>query len=151
MTMLATMTAPLALAPSAAAGAVLLGWNAPSKTRVGSSFPLRLSIEADQPLRMLSLTIGFDPRCLEVRRVMTGKPADADSKEVPLRGALASSGQLALALTPLAAGTLATIHLRAIGESPASFMQILAVRAVDAVGVEVPVAVPGVVPILILP
>lgn len=150
--MLAAVAAPAAFAPAAAAaGATLLSWNAPSKTRVGSSFSLRLNIEAAEPLRMLSLTIGFDPRYLEARRVMAGNPTDAGSKIVPLDAALAAGGQIALALAPPAAGTVATINFRAIGETPASPMQILAVRAIDATGADVPVALPGVAPILILP
>ena len=152
ITIFAGVLAIFRCGPASAASSALLGWNAPSKSRVGSSFTLRLTVESALPLHMLSLTLGFDQQSVEVLRVAAGDAVEAGGSPSSFSSTVDADGRIVLIASRVAApGRLATITFRAVNEAPVSLLQIQAVRAVDAAGQEVAIAVPGVARFLINP
>lgn len=130
--------APLAtsIGPGAPSSSLALRWEGPREVRLREEFKVDLIIEPSDALQAVPVVIGFDPQVLRVERVEEGAAmSTGGSRATTSHRVDAANGQVfaSVVRTSPAAdsrpGTLLSLILRPIRESPSTTLNLLNVQA----------------------
>lgn len=137
--------------------AAQINWKGPASSRVGSNFTLQLTMQSDEPVRSLPVTLGFDSQVLQVVRVTEGdflKQGGAQtefSHQVDPKGQILMTGSSSGDGGGSALGAVATVTFRSLKAADASDIQVLSAAPVGASGRAVNVASPAVQTVRVQP
>lgn len=132
-----------AAAPASGAPHAFLAWTGPTQFKVGDQFDAQLVMESQQPVASLSMSIGFDPRVLQVVGIAEhdffkkgGMPTTFSSEvdqggKILVKAARVGDGAMQGATGP---GVVANVSFRAIAPSPATRVQLVSMTPVDVAG-----------------
>jgi general secretion pathway protein D len=135
--------------PAAPLNLAHVNWKGPAQSRVGSNFSVQLTMQSDEPIGSLPITVGFDSKVLEVVRVVEGdflKQGGAQavfSNQVDPKGQILMTGTRSGGEGGAAAGTVATVTFRSLTASEGSNIEVLAAAPVGASGRVVNIALPA--------
>ncbi len=134
-----------------AAAAAKAQWRGPAQSRVGSNFTVQLSMQSDEQIGSLPVTVGFDSNVLQVVRVAEGNFLKQGGAQTEFSSEIDPKGQILLKSARTggagggggAAGTFAAITFRTLAPAEASSIEVLSMAPVSAAGRAVNVTLPA--------
>ncbi len=113
----------------------VLSWQGPPQLKVGDNFTAQLIMSADQPLISAPLSIGFDPRAIQVVSVVEGDFLRQGGAQTSFNSRIDPAGQVIIAASratdtgATAPGAVVTLNLKVIGAPSAETrLQLLAIN-----------------------
>ena len=124
-------------APGAPVGGAALSWQGPTQLKVGDSFAVQLTMQADQPVVSIPMAVGFDPRILQVVSVLEGEFLKQGGAQTSFTSRVDPNGQILMTGTragdsgATALGSVATINLRVVAApTPETRLQLLTISPI---------------------
>ena len=124
-------------APGAPVGGAVLGWQGPTQLKVGDSFAVQLTMQADQPVVSIPMAVGFDPRMLQVVSVTEGDFLKQGGAQTSFTSRVDPNGQILMTGTragdsgATALGSVATVNLRVVAApTPETRLQLLTISPI---------------------
>ena len=124
-------------APGAPVGGAALGWQGPTQLKVGDSFAVQLTMQADQPVVSIPMAVGFDPRMLQVVSVTEGDFLKQGGAQTSFTSRVDPNGQILMTGTragdsgATALGSVATVNLRVVAApTPETRLQLLTISPI---------------------
>jgi len=151
--------APISIAETtdtgAVAGATQLRWEGPTQVKAGDSFALQLSMQSEQPVTAMPMSVGFDPRALQVLNVMEGGLLKQGGAQTTFSHRTEGSGRVVLSVSrsggsgATGPGVLATFAMKALASAAVGETRVQIVAAApqgtDGRGLVMPLPGPHVV------
>ncbi|UXH76058.1 secretin N-terminal domain-containing protein [Roseateles amylovorans] len=113
----------------------VLTWQGPTQLKVGDNFTAQLIMSADQPLISAPLSIGFDPRAIQVVSVAEGDFLRQGGAQTSFNSRIDPAGQVIIAASRAtetgasSPGAVVTLNLKVIGAPSAETrLQLLAIN-----------------------
>ena len=140
----------------AATGFAVLGWQGPTRIKVGEAFSVQLMMQADQQVVSVPMAVGFDARTLQVTSVVEGSFLKQGGAQTSFTSRIDPSGQILMTGTragdsgATSLSSVATINLRAIAAPTSeSRLQLLTISPVvlGGRGISAPLPAPHVITI----
>jgi len=150
-------TNPTPTSGPTAPGPTILAWNGPSQVKTGSNFDVVLAVETDQSIASVPITVGYDPKKLQVVSVNEGNflkqggvattftnSVDAVAGRIEVSTARASGGATS-------SGTLTSLTLRGLAPAADTQVALLSAAPTGITGNNILAALPAPKSITVIP
>lgn len=129
---------------------IQLHWQSPTQVRVGEAFSVQLTMQSDQPITSLPMTLGFDTKVLQLTGLTEGDFLKQGGAQTNFTSRIDPNGPIFLTATrtgdsgATAQGSVVTLNFKAMAASDAAVIQVLTVApvAVGARSIIVPLPAP---------